>query len=436
MPIFEWKGFDGKGSSAAGVIDADSPRDARLKLRRKKVFVTTIAETRGGRKVRPHKKSKDLRRKAREPGRLAKLSQTLAERVSAARGKQGGHLSKRRLEEVSTFTRQMSTLLKAGIPVTEALKAIIEQTEDKRLDMVFRDIREQISQGANTGDALANHPDYFDNLYVSMVRSGEAAGRLDEVLERLGEFIQNQTRLRNKVQAALAYPIVMLIIGFLVVAALMVMVVPRIATMLQSRGQILPLPTRILQATSNFLVGYWWALFLGLIFALLVFNLIYSSKKGRLAIDRRLLGLPLAGNLLNKQALARFSQTFATLLRSGVPVVRCMEVTRSVLGNKVLENVIDEVREKILEGADISTPIKKSQVFPPLMGYMIAVGEQSGELDSMLEQVGGAYQEEVEIATQKFTSLIEPLLIVFLAVMVGFIILSILWPVLQMSQSF
>lgn len=433
MPIFEWKGFDGKGKKAAGVIDADSPRDARLKLRRRGLLSTDLAETRGGRKVKAPSRALVKGGQAE-----SKLARTLQKGVVAARGRGAGRarLSKNRLEDVSTFTRQLATLVKAGIPITEALRAIIEQTESKRHGLVFRDIREQISQGKPTADALASHPDWFDELFVSMVRSGEAAGRLDEVLDRLAEFIQKQTTVRNRVQAALAYPIVMLIIGVLVVAALLVAVVPKITTMLEARGQVLPLPTRILQETSDFLVAFWWAILLASIFGILLFNLVYASDKGRLAIDRRVLKAPLFGDLLVKQALARFATTFATLLRSGVPVVRCLEVTRSVLGNRLLERTIEDVRAKILEGADIAGPIKASGVFPPLLGYMIAVGEQSGELDSMMAQVGQAYDLEVEIATQKFTSLIEPILIVFLAVLVGFIVLAILWPVIQMAQSF
>lgn len=436
MPVFEWRGYDAQGRNATGVVDADSPREARLKLRRQNVLVTSLAEARGrGRRVLPVL-GRGRKHPVRGDRRRSELAAKLQKTLTRARGREGGHISRQRLEEVNTFTRQLATLLKAGIPLTEALRAIIEQTDNKRLNVVYRDIREQIAQGRPTADALAAYPEYFDELYVSMVRSGEAAGRLDEVLERLSSFIQNQARIRNKVQAALAYPVIMLIIGVLVVAALMVMVVPKITTMLEARGQVLPLPTRMLQSASSFLVGYWWLLILAIIFGLLFLNLIYSSPKGRLAIDRRLLRLPVVGDLLTRQALARFSQTFATLLRSGVPVVRCLEVTRTVLGNRLLEQTIDEVREKILEGADIATPIKNSGVFPPLVGYMIAVGEQSGELDAMMDQVGEAYQEEVEIATQKFTSLIEPILIVVLAVLVGFIVLSILWPVLQMSQSF
>ncbi len=438
MPVYEWKGFDAKGKKAGGVIDADSPRDARLKLKRQRYMVVELGETRAGRRLRRRSEARAPAR--RRPGtradRSEELRTRLREKIDRARGRDGQRLSKRRLEETTTFTRQMATLLRAGIPLTEALRAIIEQTSNTRLNAVYRDLREQIAQGRPTADALAAHSEYFDDLYVAMVRSGEAAGRLDEVLDRLAVFLQNQAQTRNKVQAAMVYPAIMLLIGFLVVAVLLVKVVPNITTMLEARGMELPLPTQILKGASSFLVNWWWAMLLVFIFAMLLFNLYYSSEKGRLAVDRRLLKLPLFGDLLTKQALARFSQTFATLLRSGVPVVRCLEVTKTVLGNRLLENTIDDVRSRILEGADIAGPIKSSGVFPPLLGYMIAVGEQSGELDTMMEQVGQAYEEEVDIATQKFTSVIEPILIVFLAALVGFIVVAILLPVLQMSQTF
>jgi general secretion pathway protein F len=427
MPIYEWKGFDAKGKKASGIIDADSERDARTKCKRKGNLVTHVVETRGGKKVKPGsgKKSK--------PAKQSKLQK----RLDAARGRgAGAPRSNAKTEDVATFTRQLATLTKAGIPITEALRAIIEQTENKRLSILFRDIRERISQGSPLADAMAAHPDYFDELNVSMVRAGEASGHLDEVLMKMSNFMQEQARVRNKVSAAMTYPMVMLAVGLLVVALLIGFVVPKITVMLANQGTELPLPTQILQGASDFLVGYWWLVIFMFILCLLGFNMVYSSDKGRLKIDTMLLRIPVVGDLIRKQAIARFSQTFATLLTSGVPVVRCLEVNRTVLGNRLMENTITDVREKILEGADIAGPIKASGVFPPLLGYMIAVGEQSGELDLMMEQIGDSYQEEVEIATQKFTSLIEPILILILAVMVGFIILAILWPVLQMTQNF
>jgi len=435
MPVYEWKGFNSAGKKASGVIDADSPRDARVKCKRQNIMVTGVTEIKGGKKVRASKsKSKALAKTAKaENKQIAKLRK----RIDAARGRQGGAVrSKARTEEVATFTRQLATLTRAGIPITEAMRAIIEQTENKRLNILYRDIRESIAQGMPTADAFADHPAYLDDLNVSMVRAGEASGHLDEVLLKMSNFMQEQARVRNKVQAAMMYPLVMLIVGLLVVALLIGFVVPKITLMLENQGTELPLPTQILQNTSDFLIGYWWAVIVAIVFGLLAFNLYYSSEKGHLKTDSLMLRLPIFGDLLLKQSIARFTQTFATLLGSGVPVVRCLEVNRTVLGNRLMENTIDDVRQKILEGADIAGPIKASGVFPPLLGYMIAVGEQSGELDQMMSQIGDTYQEEVEISTAKLTSLIEPILILVLAVMVGFIILAILWPVMQMTQNF
>ena len=314
--------------------------------------------------------------------------------------------------------------------------------------MVIMDLDEKINSASGRLNQLTQEKNQYKDFkgaieverlkeqYAQVLRQIEENKKILPAQVRLAEFIQKQTTVRNKVQAAMAYPVIMLVIGFLVVAALLVSVVPKITTMLEARGQVLPLPTRILQTSSDFLVSSWWLILVLFIFGILVWNLIYASDKGRLSIDRKLLRIPVFGDLLTKQSIARFAQTFSTLLSSGVPVVRCLEVTRTVLGNRLLENTIDDVRSKILEGADIAGPIKSSGVFPPLVGYMIAVGEQSGELDSMMLQVGESYDLEVDIATQKFTSLIEPLLIVFLAVLVGFIVLAILWPVIQMAQSF
>lgn len=449
MPIYEWKGFDARGRKASGVVDADSPRDARVKCKRQGNLVTDVVELRGGKRhkvqsptevkqERAEKRAKRQEERVSGPPRGGKATLAhLKERLSAARGRdRGAARTKKRIEEVSTFVRQLATLTRAGIPITEALRAIIEQTDNKRLNVVFRDVRERIAQGTPTADALGAHPEYFDELAVAMIRAGEASGHLDEVLLRLANYMQRQTRTRNKVVAALTYPAIMLIVGVVVVSVLIAFVVPKITAMLTAQSQSLPLPTQILVAVSDFFRSFWWVPVLAFIAGLAAFNLYYSTEKGRLAVDSRMLRMPLFGDLLRKQAIARFAQTFATLLRSGVSVVRCLEINQSTLGNRLMEKTLEQVRERIVEGQDIATPIKSSGVFPPLVGYMIAVGEQSGELDNMMVQVAESYEEEVDLAIQRFTSLIEPLLIIVLAALVGFIILSILLPVLQLTSSF
>lgn len=443
MPIYEWKGFDGRGRKSSGVVDADSPRDARVKCKRQGNLVTDVVELRAGKKV---KSTEDQPRKTKQERRVdaaetaaakASVMGQLRTKLEAARGRDRGEVrTKKRVEEISTFVRQLATLTRAGIPITESLRAIIEQTENRRLGVLYRDIRERIAQGAPTADALAAHPGYFDDLAVAMIRAGEASGHLDEVLLRLANYMQRQTKVRNKVVAALTYPAIMLIVGVLVVSILITFVVPKITAMLEAQNQSLPLPTQILVGISDFFRHFWWMPVLAFIVGAAAFNLYYSTEKGRLKVDGRLLRLPLFGELLRKQAISRFAQTFSTLLKSGVSVVHCLEINQRTLGNKLMEKTLSEVRERIIEGQDISTPIKASGVFPPLVGYMIAVGEQSGELDNMMAQVAETYDEEVDLAIQRFTSLIEPLLIIVLAGMVGFIILSILLPVLQLTQSF
>lgn len=443
MPIYEWKGFDGRGRKSSGVVDADSPRDARVKCKRQGNLVTDVVELRAGKKVKsvedqPRRTKQEKRADAAETAAAkASVMGRFRQKLESARGRDRGEVrTKKRVEEISTFVRQLATLTRAGIPITESLRAIIEQTENRRLGVLYRDIRERIAQGAPTADALAAHPGYFDDLAVAMIRAGEASGHLDEVLLRLANYMQRQTKVRNKVVAALTYPAIMLIVGVLVVSILITFVVPKITAMLEAQNQSLPLPTQILVGISDFFRSYWWLPVLGFIVAAAAFNLYYSTEKGRLKVDGRLLRLPLFGDLLRKQAISRFAQTFSTLLKSGVSVVHCLEINQRTLGNKLMEKTLSEVRERIIEGQDISTPIKASGVFPPLVGYMIAVGEQSGELDNMMSQVAETYDEEVDLAIQRFTSMIEPLLIIVLAGMVGFIILSILLPVLQLTQSF
>jgi general secretion pathway protein F len=406
VPVFEYEAFTSSGEKRVGILDADTPREARVKLRRDNIHVVELRPV--------EEKKKRLR------FRLG--------------GGRGIVQSRRRLEETATVTRQLATLLAAGIPLTETLRAVIEQAGSRHLETTFRDIREKVTQGSTFADALTVHSDYFSELYVNMVRAGEASGNLDVVLSRLSDFIAGQRRLREKVSAALTYPIVMLVIGALVVTVLMTFVVPQITKMITSAGKVLPLPTKVLILVSGFFYNYWWVLALAVAAISWSVNAIHRTDRGRLAIDRLLLNLPAVGELLRKQAVARFATTFSTLLKSGIPVTRCLEIAPSILNNRVLSNVLAEVRERIIEGADIATPLKRSGAFPPLVGYMIAVGEQSGQLEGMLDKVAAAYDEEIEVATQKLTSLIEPILIVLLAVIVGFIVLSIIWPILEIGK--
>jgi general secretion pathway protein F len=404
MPVYSYKALKEDGASEAGVIDADTPKDARLKLRHRNLHVTLLeavgAEAKGG----PARRAFRFRR--------------------------------RRPQEIAILTRQMATLLGSGIPMIGAMTALIEQVENQDLKASLLDVRERVSQGASLSEALALHPFYFSELHVNMIRAGEAGGNLDKVMYRLADYLHGQSRTRAKVIASLTYPAIMVLIGIGVVAILMTKVVPEILGVIQKSGKssALPLPTEILLLVSGFVGSYWWAFLSAAAGLWIVYDRAWHTAAGRLWIDSRKLDLPLVGPLLRKASVSRFAITLATLLESGLPVLDALNVVKRVVDNAYLAQAIDMVRQKVAEGADIATPLKNSKVFPPVVGYMIAVGEESGRLEELLKKTSQAYDEEVEIAAQKLTAILEPAIIVFMAVIVGFIVLSILLPIIQMSN--
>ncbi|MCZ6793983.1 MAG: type II secretion system F family protein [Planctomycetota bacterium] len=405
MPVYEYKAMNPDGSTSTGIQDADTAREARNVLRNRKVHVVEISEVEdvGGEEKRK---------------RLPKI------------------FRKTYRDEMGLVTRQLATMLKAGIPMAQALSALVEQAANQEIEAILRDIREKVTQGVGLAEALAYHPTYFSELYVNMVRAGEASGTLDAVLGRLADYNQQQARLRGKVKAALAYPIVMVVFGGLVIFVLTTFVVPQILDVLRTANKdaVLPLPTIILTNVSAFLQGYWWLLFLLVIASYVIFRMLMREERYRLAFDGLKLKLPLFGDLLKKQAISRFAITFSTLLKSGIPALEALAIVKNILENQVLKNVIQDVHDMILEGADIAGPIKKSGIFPPVVGYMISIGEQSGELEEILDRIGEAYDEEIELTVQKMTSLIEPILIIAMAFGVGFVVVAILLPILQVGQ--
>ncbi len=404
MPVYTYKALKPDGGAEGGVIDADSPKDARLKLKGKKLHVTDLVQVGGG------PRAKVGRFEFRLPRR-------------------------RRPEDVALITRQMATLLGSGIPMIGALTAVIEQVEVRDLKTALMDVRERVSQGGSLSEALALHSTYFSELYVNMVRAGEAGGNLDKIMFRIADYLHAQNRTRAKVVAALTYPIIMLVIGVGVVAVLLAYVVPKILEVIQKQGQAaLPLPTEILLWVSGFMGRYWWLLLAGAIAAGVAWFRARATPAGRLWIDTMKLEIPVVGNLMRKAAISRFAITFATLLESGLPVLDALGVVKRVVDNALLADAIEKARQKVGEGADIATPLKSSKVFPPVVGYMIAVGEESGRLEELLKKTAQAYDEEVEVAAQKLTAMLEPLMIVLMAGVVGFIVLSIMLPILQMSN--
>jgi general secretion pathway protein F len=406
MPVFNYKALKEDGGADAGVIDAESPKDARLKLKNRRLHVTDLQAIGG-----PEEKG------------------------SAPRKRRFQFLARRRPEQIAMLTRQLATLLGSGIPMIGALTALIDQVEYRDLKAAMMDIREKVSQGGTLSDAMGGHPVYFSELYVNMVRAGEAGGNLDKVLFRVADYMHAQNRTRAKVTAALTYPIIMLLIGTGVVVILLTYVVPKIMEVLSKQSKAaLPLPTEILLAVSGFMGKYWWLLLAGVVGIVAAYVHARKTKAGRLWIDTQKLRIPVLGSLMKKASISRFAITFATLLESGLPVLEAMGVVRKVVDNELLAETLDTVRQKIAEGADIATPLKQSKVFPPVVGYMIGVGEESGRLEELLKKTAQAYDEEVDVAAQKMTALLEPLMIVVMSIVVGFIVLSIMLPILEMSN--
>ena len=406
MPVFEYRGVSQAGKSLKGYVDAESARAARLQLRRDGVFPTELRE--GGERPAPVDSG------SRFQIQLPSLGVSLTDQAVA--------------------TRQLATLVGAGVPLVRALGAISEQSENTRLKAEFGRVRDRINEGASLADAMAQGS-VFSELYVSMVRAGEAGGALEAILERLASYLEAQVRLRNKVSAILVYPAFMLIFTLIVVAVLVTFVLPQITTLLDSLDQELPIYTQAIIAGSEWVRQYWWVLVGLALLAFGAFRAFVATEKGRHAWDRTLLRMPVLGRVTRVVAVARFSRTLATLLSGGIPIVRAMDVGRDVAGNVVLGEAIDKARESITEGASIAAPLRQSGEFPPMVTQMIEVGEQSGQLEAMLDKVAETYDEEVETTVSRLTALLEPVLILVMVGIVLLIIMATLQPVLKLTSS-
>jgi general secretion pathway protein F len=416
MPLYAWKGLDAKGKNANGTREADGPKALRTILRKDGVFLTETREIVGGAKA------------AARAGTSAG-GKGLRREVDFSR-----FFERVRPQEVSIFTRQLATLLKAGIPLAEALGALSEQSDNKKLQMIVAEIRQKVNEGASLADTMSAHPRLFPDLYTNMVRSGEAAGNLDAVLARLADFLDAQLALRSKVSGAMTYPIIMMVLGTGVMGILMVAVVPKIVTIFEDAGAALPWNTQILIAVAGVTGSYWWVLIPAIVGAIWGARRWVRTPKGRASYDRFVLRVPVLSHLVRYVAVARFSRTLATMLASGVPLLTALDIVRRVLDNSVLEKVIEEARDAIREGESIATTFKKSGQFPSMMCHMVAVGERSGQLEAMLENVASAYERDVDVEVARLTTMLSPIMIVVMAMGVGFVVFSIMQPIMDLQN--
>ncbi len=465
MAVFEYTGLvAASGKQVKGVRDADNPKNLRATLKREGVLLTSAHETSAA--TAKAKRNIDL----------------------------GAFFRRVNVGDIAMMTRQLATLVNAGIPLVEAVSALTEQVDKIELKRVLTQVRDRLNEGISLAKALEPHGKIFPNLYVNMVAAGEASGTLETVLERLADFMENQSRLRGKVGAALAYPVLMLLIGSVLITIMMVVVVPKVTSIFSSLDRALPWYTSVLIGVSGaigsnqmlgfvtsvvamtlvrramrppaspedrqkkpFFVGgaagavavmlligfavesvgaYAIGIGIGVVagFVLARFLAYVATPTGQVWKDSLLLRIPIFGTLLRMLAVARFSRTLATLLQSGVPLLKAMDIVRNVLDNARLAKVIEEATASIREGESIAGPLKRSGDFPPIVTHMIAVGEKSGELEAMLENVAKAYDTQVETRVQALTSLLEPLMIVIMGGAVGFIAFAILMPLIQMND--
>ncbi len=405
MPVYEYIALNKSGKNIKGIIDANSALAARQKLRDKSFFPVEVKET----------STKETETNLGEVSLT-----TLFKRVKA--------------QEISVMTRQLSILMGAGITLVPALDAMISQISNPLFKRIIAQIKEAVNEGSSLANAFAQHPKVFSQIYINMVRAGEASGSLDSVLDRLAEFSEKQQALKGRFQAAMAYPVFMSLIGTGILLFLITYIVPNIISVFDDMQQALPLPTLLLIGTSNFFKANWWLFIIVFTGGLIIVKRLIKTSKGRYMWDELKLRLPVFGTVNIKLAMARFGRTLGSLLASGVPLLTSLGIVRNIVNNVVIAEVIDNAIIEIGEGKSLAYPLSQSRWFPPIAVQMISVGEQSAELENMLEKFADIYEKEVDSQIMAMTSMLEPFMILAMGLVVGFVVISILLPIFDMNQ--
>lgn len=403
MPVYEYIALDGSGKRRRGIVDADSPVAARRKLRNKGAFPVEVIEATPRSKTRP---GADLT----------------------------GFLSRPKAAELALMTRQLATLLAAGLPLVSALEVLVAQASRPALKRVLTQVKDTVNEGRSLSEALARHPRLFSEVYVNMVRAGENSGALDLVLERLASLAERGRALRARAQAALAYPVLMGVVGSVVLVFLVSFVVPGIVEIFEEMRQALPWPTVILIQCSRFLSRTWWVILLALAGLAAAIRRLRRTRSGRRVEDWLKLRLPLSGPIHSRLAMGRFARTLGGLLQSGVPLLPALRIVRNVVHNVWLAEIIDRAAAAVEAGSGLAGPLSHAHRFPPMVVQMVAVGEQSGQMEQMLQRIAEMNEQEAEARLTTVTSLLEPLMILLMGCAVGFIVVSILFPLFEMNQ--
>lgn len=395
MPTFEWKGTSRNGQTQTGVLVADSKDAVINMMRRQQIVVTAVKE-----------KGKEI-----------------------ALPKFGGGVP---AQSIAIFTRQFSVMIDAGLPLVQCLEILGSQQEHKVFKRTIIQLRQDVESGSSLADAMRRHPKVFSDLFTNMIAAGEAGGILDTILQRLATYIEKSVKLNAQVKSAMIYPVAVISIACIVVAIILWKVIPVFAALFESLGAELPMPTRIVIALSNFIADFWWLILILGVSGAYATKRYHQTYKGKRVLDGLLLKAPVIGILLRKIAVARFCRTLATLTSSGVPILDGLQITARTAGNAVIEDAIMATRKSVEEGKTISEPLGDTEVFPPMVVQMIAVGEQTGALDTMLSKIADFYEEEVDVAVAGLMKLLEPILIAFLGVAIGGIVIAMYMPMFSL----
>jgi general secretion pathway protein F len=405
MPVYAYKALDDRGKNKNGITDAESLVAARQKLRNSGLFPVEVQETQA-----------ETRISSRQQVEFIKFFN----RVKAS--------------DITVMTRQLGILLGAGLPLVTSLNALIQQTTKESLAKIIVRIKEDVNEGQSLAAALSRYENVFSLFYINIIRAGEASGTLDVVLNRLAELREKQQALAGRIRAALAYPVFMFLIGSFILIFMMTFIVPRVTQVFEDMKHALPMPTVILIAVSDFLKSFWWIIIILIVGGIIALFRFTRTPKGRLLRDRVILAFPVFGDLKMKVLISHFTQTLGALLQNGVPLLSSLEIAKNIVNNSVIADIIQKAREDVSEGRDLASALATDGIFPPIVVQMISVGEQSGELEQMLFHVARAYENEVESNIVAMTSLLEPVMILAMAVVVGFMVTAILLPIFEMSQ--
>lgn len=402
MPIYEYQGFNREGKTVKGTLDSENLRTARLKLKKDGIFVD---------KIKDKKKATNAKKAgSRKTGSVP-------------------------VKDLSLMTRQLATLIKANIPLVDALTAISEQVENQTLAEAVADCKNMVNEGQSLHKALSKYPNIFNNIYVSMAEAGEMSGTLDLILIRLSEFTESQAELKQRITSALTTPVIMMLVMVGAIFFLFTKVVPEILTIFESMPDMeLPATTQIVSSISAFLIDKWYMILGTLVVGTVLFINWKNSTEGRKSWDALVLKIPVVGEIVRMIAISRFTRTLATLLTGGVPMLSAMDIVRNVVDNHVLAQAIDEARSNISEGESIAGPLKKSEQFPPIVIHMVNIGEKTGDLENMLTLVSDAYDFQVKAKVDSLTTLLNPIMTLLMGIVVFIIVMAIIVPMFDMTS--